>query len=101
VRIPRVTNITGNTTIANEGVYYVTNNPTVTMGAPAAGTIMTLYNSSGSSMTLARGSTVVWFRKGADNDTVSHTSITLGAYSTATITFFSATFAVVTGTDVT
>ena len=101
VRTPRVTNISTATTIADEGVYYVSNNPTVTLGAPATGTIMTLYNSSGSSMTLARGSTVVWFRKGADNDTVSHASVTLGAYSTATITFFSSTFAVVTGTDVT
>ena len=101
VRTPRTTNISTATTIADEGVYYVSNSPTVTLGAPATGTIMTLYNSSGSSMTLARGSTVVWFRKGADNDTVSHTSVTLGAYSTTTVTFFSSTFAVVTGTDVT
>jgi len=87
VRTPRITNITSTTTIANEGVYYVLNNPTVTLGSPATGTIMTLYISSASSMTLARGSTVVWLRKGADNDTVSHASVTLGAYSTATITF--------------
>jgi len=100
VRTPRRTAITTATSIANEGVYYCTNAPTLTLGAPADGSVMTIYNNNASSMTLNRGSTVSTMRKGADNDTTNNTSLTLGAYSTTTITMFQAVFALVTGTDV-
>ena len=101
VRTPRYSSINTATTIANEGVYYCSNAPTLTLGAPAAGTVMTIYNDNGSSMTLNRGSTLTAMRKGADNDTTNNTSLTLGAYSTTTITIFLANFALGTGTDVT
>tara|TARA_R100000951_G_C2590319_1_gene164799 strand:- start:417 stop:821 length:405 start_codon:yes stop_codon:yes gene_type:complete len=100
VRTPRRTAITTATSIANEGVYYCTNAPTLTLGAPADGSVMTIYNNNASSMTLNRGSTVSTMRKGADNDTTNNTSLTLGAYSTTTITMFQAVLALVTGTDV-
>ncbi len=100
VRTPRRTAITTATDIANEGVYYCTNAPTLTLGAPADGSVMTIYNNNASSMTLNRGSTVTTMRKGADNDTTNNTSLTLGAYSTTTITMFQAVLALVTGTDV-
>ena len=100
IRTPRRTAISTATTIADEGVYYCTSNPTLTLGAPAAGTVMTIYNNSASTMTLNRGSTVTAMRKGADNDTTNNTSLTLGAYSTTTITMFQSIFALVTGTDV-
>ena len=102
VRIPRRTVISTATTIADEGVYYCTSNPTLTLGAPAGGTIMTIYNNSASNMTLNRGSTLSNMRIGADNNTTNKTSVTLGGYSTTTITIFEPTaLAVVTGTDVT
>ena len=101
VRTPRRTAISTPTTIANEGVYYCTSNPTLTLGAPAVGTIMTIYNNSASNMTLNRGSTVGTMRIAADNNTTNKTAVTLGAYSTTTITLFTSTFAVVSGTDVT
>ena len=44
VRTPRRTAITTATSIANEGVYYCTNAPTLTLGAPADGSVMTIYN---------------------------------------------------------
>ena len=100
VRTPRRTAISTATTIADEGVYYCTSNPTLTLGAPAVGTIMTIYNNSASNMTLDRGSTVTSMRKGADNNNTNNTSLTLGAYSTTTITMFQSVFALVTGTDV-
>ena len=102
VRIPRWTAISTATTIANEGVYYCTGAPTVTLGSPAVGTIMTIYNNNNSAMTLNRGSgSIAFMRKGADNDQVNHTSATLGGNSTTTVTIFNSNFAVVTGTDVT
>jgi len=100
VRTPRRTAISTATTIADEGVYYCTSNPTLTLGTPSAGTVMTIYNNSASTMTLNRGSTVTAMRIGADNNTTNNTSLTLGAYSTTTITMFQAIFALVTGTDV-
>ena len=100
VRTPRRTAISTATTIANEGVYYCTSNPTLTLGAPSAGAVITIYNNSASSMTLNRGSTVTSMRIGADNNTTNNTSLTLGAYSTTTITMFQDVLAVVTGSDV-
>ena len=100
VRTPRRTAISTNTTIADEGVYYCTSNPTLTLGAPSAGAVITIYNNSASSMTLNRGSTVTSMRIGADNNTTNNTSLTLGAYSTTTITMFQDVLAVVTGSDV-
>lgn len=101
VRTPRYSSISTATTIADEGVYYCASNPTLTLGAPAAGAVLTIYNNSASSMTLNRGSTVTNMRIGGDNNTTNKTSVTLGGYSTAVVTLFSSTFAVVTGTDVT
>ena len=100
VRTPRRTNISTATTIANEGVYYCTSNPTLTLGAPAVGAVMTIYNNSASAMTLNRGSTLTNMRIAADNTTTNKTSVTLGGYSTSVVTLFTSTFAVVSGTDV-
>jgi len=100
VRTPRYTAISTTANIEDEGVYYCTNAPTLTLGAPEVGAVMTIYNNNASSMTLNRGSTVVTMRIGADNNNTNNTSLTLGAYSTTTITMFLANFALVTGTDV-
>lgn len=101
VRTPRWTAISTATTISNEGVYYCTGAPTVTLGSPAVGTVMTLYNNNNAPMTLNRGSgTIAFMRKGADNDQVNHASATLGGNSTTTVTIYNNNFAVVTGTDV-
>lgn len=101
VRTPRWTQITTATTIADEGVYYCQNAPTLTLGAPAAGAVMTIYNDNASSMTLNRGSTLNNMRIAADNDITNNTSLTLGARSTTTVTMFTPYLGVVTGTDVT
>lgn len=102
IRTPRWTAISTATTISNEGVYYCTGAPTVTLGSPAVGTVITIYNNNNASMTLNRGSgTIAFMRKGADNDQVNHASATLGGNSTTTITIYNYNFAVVTGTDVT
>ena len=100
LRTPRRTAISADTTVSNEGVYNTTNAPTITLGAPSDGAIMTFYNNNASSMTLQRGSTVTNMRIAADNTTTNKTSVTLGAYSTTTVTMFTSTFAIVTGTDV-
>lgn len=100
VRTPRRTAISTATTIADEGVYYCTSNPTLTLGAPAAGAVMTIYNNSASSMTLNRGSTLTNMRIAADNNVTNNTSVTLGARSTTVVTMFLSTLAVVSGTDV-
>jgi len=105
VRTPRYTSHSGgDLTVSDEGVYWITGGATLTtltLGAPAAGTIIAVYNNKATSITLSRGSTVGYMRKGADNDTTNNTSLTLGAYSTTTITMFQAVLASVTGTDVT
>ena len=105
VRTPRYTSHSGgNLTVSDEGVYWITNGATLTtltIGAPAAGTIISVYNNKGSSITLARGSTLTTMRKGADNNTTNNATLTLGAFSTTTITLFQSVLAVVTGTDVT
>jgi len=102
VRTPRWTAISTATTISNEGVYYCTGAPTVTLGSPAVGTVMTIYNNNNSAMTLNRGSgTIAFMRIGGDNNTTNKTSVTLGGNSTTTVTIFNTNFAVVTGTDVT
>ena len=101
VRTPRRTAISTDTTIADEGVYYCTNAPTLTLGAPSAGAVMTIYNNNASSMTLDRGSTLSNMRISADNNNTNNATLTLGAYSTSTITMFTSGLAVVSGTDVT
>ena len=104
VRTPRHTSHSGgDLTVSDEGVYWITNGATLTtltIGAPVAGTIITVYNNKSSSITLNRGSTLTTMRKGADNNTTNNTSLTLGAFSTTTITMFLDVVAVVTGTDV-
>ena len=108
VRTPRYSTITSsastNETISNEGVYIIfaaAPTTTITLGAPAAGTIMCIYNNKSTSVTLAAGSTVTQMRKGADNNTTHNATLTLGAYSLTTITLVLSNRAIVTGTDVT
>jgi|14BtaG_2_1085337.scaffolds.fasta_scaffold00870_4 hypothetical protein len=100
VRIPRRVSINTDSTIENEGVYYTTLAPTLTLGDPVAGAILTIYNNSNTAMTLNRGSDVGNMRIAADNALTNNTSVTLGAYSTTTITIFIGQLAVVSGTDV-
>ena len=108
VRTPRYSAFTSgsatNETITNEGVYNINSaapTTTLTLGAPAAGTVMCIYNNKGSSVTLAAGSTITAMRKGADNDNTHNATLTLGAYSLTTITIVLSVRAIVTGTDVT
>jgi hypothetical protein len=105
VRAPRHTQINGgDTTESNEGVYNIGNSATLTtftIGSPAAGTVMVIYNNKASSITLARGSQITDMRKGADNDTTNNATLTLGARSLTTITVTHANVCIVTGTDVT
>jgi len=102
VRTPRFTEITSDSTISNEGVYRTsaTGVSTITLGAPAVGTIMAVYNNSASSVTLEDGTTVTSMRLGADNNDTHNNTLTLGARSMTTITFIASNACVVTGTDV-
>ena len=103
VRTPRRIAIsTTGQTISDEGVYYL--NPpassNIILGAPAAGAVMTLYNNTGNTISLEDGNTITHLRKAADNNTTHNATLTLGAYSTTTITMFSSIHAIVSGTDV-
>ena len=101
VRTPRFTEITSDSTISNEGVYKLTNDvSTITLGAPAIGTVMAVYNNSTSSVTLEDGATVTSMRLGADNNSTHNNTLTLAANSMTTITFIATNVCVVTGTDV-
>jgi len=103
VRTPRRLAIsTTGQTISNEGVYYLTPpaSSNIILGAPASGTVMTLYNNTGNTISLEDGNTVTHLRLAADNNTTHNNTLTLGAYSTTTITMFSGIHALVTGTDV-
>lgn len=108
VRTPRYTAFTSssatNETIANEGVYNINSaatTTTITLGAPAAGAVMCIYNNKSTGVTLAAGSTITAMRKGADNNNTHNATLTLGAYSLTTITIVLSVRAIVTGTDVT
>ncbi len=102
VRTPRFTEITSDSTISNEGVYKTasTGVSTITLGAPAVGTVMAVYNNSASSVTLEDGATVTSMRLGVDNNNTHNNTLTLGSRSMTTITFFASNACVVTGTDV-
>lgn len=102
VRTPRFTEITSDSTISNEGVYKIASSgvSTITLGAPAVGTVMAVYNDSASSVTLEDGTTVTSMRLGADNNNTHNNTLTLGARSMTTITFIASNACVVTGTDV-
>jgi hypothetical protein len=101
VRTPRFTEITSDSTISNEGVYKLTNDVSIiTLGAPAIGTVMAVYNNSPSSVTLEDGATVTSMRLGADNNNTHNNTLTLGTRSMTTITFIATNVCVVTGTDV-
>ena len=102
VRTPRFTEITSDTTISNEGVYRTatTGVSTITLGAPAVGTIMAIYNNSASSITLEDGTQITSMRLGADNNSTHNNTLTLGSRSMTTITFIASNACVVTGTDV-
>ena len=101
VRTPRFTEITSDSTISNEGVYKLTSGvSTITLGAPAIGTVMAVYNNSTSSVTLEDGATVTSMRLGADNNNTHNNTLTLGTRSMTTITFIATNVCVVTGTDV-
>lgn len=108
VRTPRYSAFTSssaaNETITNEGVYNINSaapTTTLTLGAPAAGTVICIYNNKNNTVTLSAGSTITAMRKGADNNTTHNATLTLGAYSLTTITIVLTTRAIVTGTDVT
>lgn len=102
VRTPRYTEITSDSTISNEGVYRTSSTgvSTITLGAPAVGTVMAVYNNSASSITLEDGTTITSMRLGADNNTTHNNTLTLGSRSMTTITFIASNACVVTGTDV-
>lgn len=102
VRTPRFTEITSDTTISNEGVYRTASSgvSTITLGAPAVGTVMAVYNNSASSITLEDGTTITSMRLGADNNSTHNNTLTLGSRSMTTITFIASNACVVTGTDV-
>ena len=103
VRTPRRLAIsTTGETISNEGVYYLIPpaSSNIILGAPASGTVMTLYNNTGNTISLEDGDTVTHLRLGADNNSTHNDTLTLGAYSITTITMFSGIHAIVTGTDV-
>lgn len=108
VRTPRHSLFTSgsaaNETIANEGVYNINSaatTTTITLGAPAQGAIMCIYNNKSTSVTLAAGSTITQMRNGNDNSSTHSATFTLGPYSLTTITISLSTRAIVTGTDVT
>ena len=88
VRDPRFFSVSGNTTIEEEGVYYVTNSPTLTLGDLTEGTIMSIYNNSASSIQLDKGSTMQNMRIAATNSNTSYTTVYLRQYTTSTITCF-------------
>lgn len=102
VRTPRFTEITSDSTISNEGVYRTSSTgvSTITLGAPAVGTVMAIYNNSASSITLEDGTTITSMRLGADNNSTHNNTLTLGSRSMTTITFIASNACVVTGTDV-
>lgn len=107
VRTPRYSAFTSgsaaNETITNEGVYNINSaaaTTTLTLGAPAAGTVMCIYNNKSTSVTLNAGSTITAMRKGADNNATHNATLTLGANSITTITIVLISRAIVTGTDV-
>lgn len=104
VRTPRYTQHSGgDLTVSDEGVLLIGGGSTLstlTIGTPANGTIICVYNNKTSSITLACGSQVTSMRNGADNNTTHNATLTLGSRSLATITVVSSTIAIVTGTDV-
>lgn len=101
VRDPRFFSVTGNSTIEEEGVYYVTNSPTLTLGDLREGTIMSIYNNDASSIQLDRGSTMQTMRIAATNATTNYTTVYLRPYTTSTITcFIGSNFVSVAGTGV-
>lgn len=100
VRTPRHTSLSANTTISDEGVYVLEAGvSTLTLGAPAVGTVMAVYNNT-SAVTLEDGATITSMRLGADNNSTHNASLTLGQNSMTTITFIASDTCVVTGTDV-
>jgi len=103
VRTPRRLAIsTTGQIISNEGVYYF-NAPAgsnIILGAPVSGTVMTLYNNTGNTISLEDGDTITHLRKAADANTTHNNTLTLGPYSLTTITMFSGIHAIVSGTDV-
>ena len=108
VRTPRLTSLTGSTNpnLTNEGVYMVGAASTfsqIIIGTGAtltAGTIMTIYNNRTTSVTISRGS-IPTMRNAADGDTTNYATLTLGRNSVTTVTMFSSTLIILTGTDVT
>ena len=100
VRTPRHTSLSADTTISNEGVYILEAGvSTLTLGAPAVGTVMAVYNNT-TAVTLEDGTTITSMRLGADNNSTHNASLTLAQNSMTTITFIASNACVVTGTDV-
>ena len=104
VRTPRRTyHNGGDLTLEDEGVLFIAGSSTIstlTIGSPAAGAIMAVYNDKGTSITLACGTAISHMRIGADNNNTHNATLTLGARSLTTITVVATNVAIITGTDV-
>lgn len=104
LRLPTSTVYTSadsNPTIVDQGSYYLDPTATITaitIGAPLAGTIMTIYNESGSSVTLNTGSSITSLRLSADNNDTDNDTMTLEDNTLTTIFVITSTMAVVSGT---
>ena len=107
VRTPRFAELTGasNHNLTNEGVYVIDGSSTfsqIIIGDGAtltAGTIMTIYNNRSSSLTISRGS-IPYMRNAADGDYTNRDTRTLGRNSVTTVTMFSNSLIILTGTDI-
>ena len=100
VRTPRYSSKSANTTLENEGVYiFQSGASTITLGSPPAGSVMAVYNNTGSGLTLEDGATVTSMRL-SDGVGSHNNSLTIANKTLATITMIASNACVVTGTDV-
>lgn len=100
VRTPRRVQHATDATISDEGVYLLqTGVSTITLGAPAEGTVMALYNNTAGNVTLEDGDTITSMR--LSDGTGSHNNtLTIATKTLATITVIASNACVVTGSDV-
>ena len=100
VRTPRRVQHATDATISDEGVYLLqTGVSTITLGAPAEGTVMALYNNTAGNVTLEDGDTITSMR--LSDGTGSHNNtLTIATRTLATVTVIASNACVVTGSDV-
>lgn len=100
VRTPRRVSHNTDATISDEGVYVLgTGVSTITLGAPAPGTVMALYNNTAGNVTLEDGDTITSMR--LSDGTGSHNNtLTIATRTLATVTVIASNACVVTGSDV-